>query len=168
MEETIKELVNNILSEDGDLLREARNYLANTIQKALNEGHGNLIAVIQEDDEVIKQALSNLHGGILLDVPIDLKNLTLDYMKFQNEESSIKLRSYADLMKSMLNFDGITLFSNQGKILGYHFIVNNNLVTDERVQGGSRTRAYYALCNLECIKACFMKSQDGKVIINSK
>ena len=62
---------------------------------------------------------------------------------------------------SMLNFDGITIFTNTGKICGYHFIVNNNAVADENVTGGSRTRAFEALCRIDGVLACFMKSQDG-------
>lgn len=168
MDETIKQLVDIIMSDKDDRERETKNYLAKAMQQTMNEGHGNLIAVIQEDEVVIQSTLDNLHGGICLDSPIDLSYLISDYRNIHSEEQSLRLRSYTNLMKSMLNFDGITLFSDHGKVLGYHFIVNNNLVTDEHVQGGARTRAYLALCNLDCIKACFMKSQDGKVKFHSK
>lgn len=167
MDDSIRKLTDSILTDD-DNLREARNYLSKTILQALNEGHGSLIAVVHDDGKVINEVLGNLHGGILLDDSIDIKGLISDYRKYQTEESSAKLRSYAGLMQSMLNFDGITLFSDNGKVLGYHFIVNNNAVTDEHVQGGSRTRAFLALCSLACIKACFIKSQDGKVKFDRK
>lgn len=168
MGETVKNLVNCILTDSDDKLREIKNYLSKTILQALNEGHGNLIAVVKEDSDVIKATLDNLHGGITLEEPIDLSKMALDYQKFKTEDTSVKLRSYANLMQSMLNFDGITLFTDQGKILGYHYIVNNNSVTDEHIQGGSRTRAFLALCGIESIKACFMKSQDGKVKFSRK
>ena len=168
MGKNIKLLVDNILTDDDQKLREIKNFLAKTIQNALNEGHGNLIAVVKDEENVINSTLQNLHGGIMLETPLDIKDLAFDYQKFKTEESSVKLRSYANLMQSMLNFDGITLFSDNGKVLGYHFIVNNNAVTDEDVVGGSRTRAFLALSKLDCIKACFMKSQDGKVKFHSK
>lgn len=97
-----------------------------------------------------------------------MTELALECKNTQTEEASVKLRSFSSLMKSMLNFDGITLFSNTGKILGYHFIVNNNEVADEDIEGGSRTRAYEALCGMTEVLACFMKSQDGNIKFDRK
>lgn len=164
MGDVLKSLVNIILSQDDDSLRELKNYLEKALLNALNAGHGNLVAVVS-DTTPNDTLLDHLHGGIWLEKPIDLKELSTDYQTQPSEAElySIKLRSYTNLMQSMLNFDGITLFTNQGRILGYHFIVDNNEVRDENVQGGSRTRAFAALCNIPEIKACFMKSQDGKL-----
>lgn len=63
----------------------------------------------------------------------------------------------------MLNFDGITLFSTTGTILGYHFIVDNKIDGENQIVGGSRSRAFEALTHINGISACFMKSQDGNV-----
>ncbi len=156
-----------IFSQEGNQ-RESRNFLEKTIHQALNEGHGNLIAVVHDDKMLIDETLKKLRGGILLDKSIDLQMLAAEYNSQLTEESSLKLRSHADLVRSMLNFDGITLFTDQGRILGYHFIVNNNEVKAENIQGGSRTRAYLALCGMESIRACFIKSQDGKVNFHVK
>lgn len=167
--DTIKSLVDIIVPQD-DTLRELKNYLEKTMLQTINEGHGNLIAVVCDDANQINSLSEIFRGGIWLDTPIDLKKLTTDYQTHQTdaEPYSLKLQSYANIMRSMLNFDGITLFTDQGKILGYHFIVNNNEVREENVMGGSRTRAFLALCDIPEIKACFMKSQDGKIKFKNK
>lgn len=167
--ESIQSLVDIVLSKDQDDLRETRNFLEKLIHRALNEGHGNLIAVVHDDNAVIEAAMKSLKGGIYLDTPIDFKELAEEYKSSFSEEASIKLNSYASLVRSMLNFDGITLFTDEGKVLGYHFIIDNDSVQDKNgIQGGSRTRAYYALHNSEFVKACFMRSQDGRVLFDSK
>ena len=97
-----------------------------------------------------------------------MSKLANDCLLFHTEEASLKLSSYAGLLQSMLNFDGITLFSSDGKIIGYHYIVNNDKVAEENIEGGARTRAFSALCGLEGLIACFMKSQDGKIKFNRK
>ena len=61
----------------------------------------------------------------------------------------------------MLNFDGITLFNTTGSVVGYHFIVDNNVVGNKAIVGGSRTRAFESLKQTNGILACLMKSQDG-------
>ena len=60
----------------------------------------------------------------------------------------------------MINHDGITFVSTTGKILAYHYIVNNK-VESVQVVGGSRTKAFESLKNVPGIYACFFKSQDG-------
>jgi hypothetical protein len=168
LDQTINDLAHNILSQGGDELREARNFIKKNIHQALNEGHGNLIAVIYENEESIRSVMKKLHGGVMLDNPFDLQNLVENYKSQSNEIESMSLRSYANLVREMLNFDGITLFTDHGRVLGYHFIVNNNVVEEENVQGGSRTRAFMALAKHKDVRACFMKSQDGKIKIEIK
>lgn len=163
LDQTVDDLVQIILDNDNKKSLEKINFLNKIIRQALNEGHGNLIAVSEPGQEAINSVLSNFHGGITLETPINLSELANDCMLFQTEEASLKLSSYAGLLQSMLNFDGITLFSNDGKIIGYHYIVNNENVAEENIEGGSRSRAYSALCSIDGLKACFMKSQDGKI-----
>lgn len=169
MNQYITELSESILPKmDKDDLREIRNYLKKVILQALNEGHGNLVAVVDDNRTIVDALLKKFHGGIYLAEAIEMAELAMECKNTQTEEASVKLRSFSSLMKSMLNFDGITLFSNTGKILGYHFIVNNNEVANENIEGGSRTRAYEALCGMNEVLACFMKSQDGNIKFNRK
>lgn len=168
LDQTVDELVQIILDNDIEKNPEKINYLNKIIRQALNEGHGNLIAVSEPGQDAINSVLGNFHGGITFETPINLSELADECMLFHTEEASLKLRSYAGLLQSMLNFDGITLFSNDGKIIGYHYIVNNDKVAEENIEGGARTRAFSALCGIEGLRACFMKSQDGKIKFNSK
>ena len=168
LDQTVDQLVQTILPEGIDNHVEKSNYLKKVIRQALNEGHGNLIAVAESNPDVIKSVIENFHGGITLDSPIDLSQLASDCLVQHTEEASLTLNSYASLLQSMLNFDGITLFSNDGKIIGYHYIVNNDKVAEENIEGGARTRAFSALCSIEGLKACFMKSQDGRIKFKRK
>lgn len=168
LDQTVDQLVQTILPEGIDNHVEKSNYLKKVIRQALNEGHGNLIAVAESNPDVIKSVIENFHGGITLDSPIDLSQLANDCLVQHTEEASLKLNSFASLLQSMLNFDGITLFSNDGKIIGYHYIVNNDKVVEENIEDGARTRAFSALCSIEGLKACFMKSQDGRIKFKRK
>ena len=167
MGDILKSLINAILPQNDDNLRELKNFFAKTIHQALNMGHGNLIAVVSDTGSARDTMVNCFRGGVWLDTPIDLKRLADEYQIEQTESSSIRLCSYACLLQSMLNFDGITLFTDQGRILGYHFIVDNGNAADEGIQGGARTRAFMSLRGIPEIKACFMKSQDGKLIFYS-
>lgn len=167
LDSIVRDLVGTILPKGTSHCVEKSNFLIKSIRQALNEGHGNLIAVSEYDPGIIKSVTDNFHGGVFLERDaVNLEEIANDCMKFHTEETSRKLSSYTRLMQSMLNFDGITLFANDGSIIGYHFIVNNDKVTDDNIEGGSRTRAYLALCKIDGLKACFMRSQDGKIKYN--
>ena len=167
LDSVLEDLVGTILPKETLYFIEKSNFLVKSIRQALNEGHGNLIAVSDNNPDIIKSVTDNFHGGVLLEKDaINLDVIANDCMRLHTEEASKKLSSYTKLMQSMLNFDGITLFDNNGSIIGYHFIVNNDKVTDENIEGGSRTRAYLALCKIDGLKACFMRSQDGKINYN--
>lgn len=140
---------------------EIANYLHHLIIDALNCGHGNLIAVT--DDVNGLNATKGLKGGIFIEPTIDFVSLSMINKKNDSDLSSTTLQRYSSIVKAMINFDGITLFNTKGQVIGYHFIVDNHLVEEQRIVGGSRTRAFYALAGLQGIKSCFMKSQDGNL-----
>lgn len=63
----------------------------------------------------------------------------------------------------MLNSDGIMLFDNNARLLGYNCFINISAKASEAV-GGARRRAYAALkeaVGKKGITAAFMQSQDG-------
>lgn len=134
-------------------------FMHKTIGDALDEGHGNLIAVCKEND--LSVCLEEMSGGSVIDKPIDIPSLLNDDRMFEKNTTSVAIKSYVSLIKSMINHDGITFVSTTGKILAYHYIVNNNKVESVQVVGGSRTKAFEALKNVSGIYACFLKSQDG-------
>ena len=72
-----------------------------------------------------------------------------------------KLSSAASLLEGMLNSDGIILFSNSAKILGFNYFVRAKPSTQQ--SGGARRRAFGTLsANLDKgICGAFIQSQDG-------
>ena len=118
---------------------------------ALNHGHGNLIAVTDNIEQL--KAEKHLHGGIYLQEEIDLAKLLIDNNQEKTDRTATTLNAFTQLVISMLNFDGITLFSTTGTILGYHFIVDNKIDGGNQIVGGSRSRAFEALTHINGISA---------------
>lgn len=83
---------------------------------ALNHGHGNLIAVTDNIEQL--KAEKHLHGGIYLQEEIDLAKLLIDNNQEKTDRTATTLNAFTQLVISRLNFDGITLFSTTGTILG--------------------------------------------------
>ena len=143
-------------------------FMEKTLGYALQIGHGNLIAVIKESDNIqIPIFLSE--GVSLQENPLDLYGY---YNNFKKSDKSIvaheNLKKVTSLLVSMLNHDGICLFTNKGKLLGYHYIVDNNVSAQEVIVGGARTKAYKKLCSLEPIYAVLMKTQEGAIYFNKQ
>ena len=143
-------------------------FMEKTLGYALQIGHGNLIAVIQEcDDLKIPNFLSE--GVSLQENPLDLYGC---YVNFKQSDKSLAAHEYlkkvTSLLVSMLNHDGICLFTNKGKLLGYHYIVDNNVSAQEVIVGGARTKAYKKLCSLKPIYAVLMKTQEGAIYFNKQ
>lgn len=68
----------------------------------------------------------------------------------------------------MLNHDGICLFTNDGKLIGYHLIVDNKTMTENQIVGGARTKAFKKLVSEDAIFAVLMKTQEGLIQFNKK
>lgn len=164
LEENLLSLSKTILKDTGEgfpIQKEAVTYFKDMFIIALNHGHGNLIAVTDNIDQLKEE--KHLNGGIYLSERIDFTKLLLDNYQQHTDQSATTLSAFTHLTISMLNFDGITLFDTTGNVVGYHFIVDNNLESGKAIVGGSRTRAFEALTKTNGIKACFMKSQDGNI-----
>lgn len=63
----------------------------------------------------------------------------------------------------MMNHDGVTLFTTTGKIIGYHYIVDNKITANVQMVGGARTKAFYALVNSKAFVCVLMKKQEGEI-----
>lgn len=141
-------------------------FLEKTINVGLQKGHGNLMVVIKnvEENMVIPEILKE---GVTLVKPLDL------YQNFCNfKENGKDLISHSELQKnseliiSMMNHDGIIVFSTKGKVLGYHYIVENNIKTTEKVIGGARSKAFAKLSKAVAngsISAVLMRTQEGAI-----
>lgn len=162
-DENLSGLVDSILSDcqSSDKLRD---FLKKTLKDALNAGHGNLIAVCKE--EKLHDCLEKMSDGVIINPTIDIPKLFKDDLDEQTNIKSVALKSHMALVKSMINHDGITIFSTTGKLLGFHYIVNNSEADKNDAVGGSRTKAFGALTKLECLESVYFKSQDGVTKFN--
>jgi hypothetical protein len=137
-------------------------FIDKTINQAIKQGHGNLIGVIDNSADSIAKLKVKLKDGVYLDKPIDIADYVSYTEREKTNESSVSLKAYASVMISMLNHDGITLISDNGKIIGYHMFIESIPNKDgEQPIGGARTRAFESMINSKLFKACFYKSQDG-------
>jgi len=128
------------------------------IQEANKVGHGTLIGVIQDENiDRIKTGLD----GTFFDNPIDLHSLLKISETENTRGASTDMRQYLGLVRSMINSDGITVFSTSGKVLGYHVFVDLKEIDSSKVVGGARSRAFEAMKIADLFECCFFKSQDG-------
>lgn len=164
MEEELEKLANVILKDiakDFPIKEASITYLKDMFIEALNHGHGNLIAVTDNIEQI--KAEGHLRGGIFLSDEIDFVKLLFDNSLQKSDQTATTLNAFTQLAISMLNFDGITIFDSKGCVVGYHFIVDNSAAVDKTIVGGARTRAFEALTQTNGIIACLMKSQDGNI-----
>jgi hypothetical protein len=137
-------------------------FLTKVILNALRIGHGNLIGVVNDTPEDIEKLMSE-NDGIYLPEPIDFQNLIIETETEKNNETSVNLKSYSSILKAMLNHDGITIFTNTGKLIGYHLLIKEHKKDGQVNNGGARSKAFLSMQNCNYFTACFYKSQDGNM-----
>lgn len=136
-------------------LNEIKTLYANIFKKAFNDIHG-AICVIVDKDYVDKGYFGD---GIWLETPIEFSKMFMQTKSY----SESKLTNIAELFIAMLNYDGITIVDNAGRIRAYNvFITSNNKLTN--VVGGARKRAAYTIINskVKKIVGVYFQSQDGE------
>lgn len=163
-DENISRLVDSIIMDLEDK-EETRRFMHKVILDSLNEGHGNLIAVCKEND--VNNALQYMTGGALLERYIDIPDLLKADKESNKSESSVAIKSYVSVVKSMINHDGITIFSTNGKVMAFHCIIDNSKANDPNSVGGARTKAFDAMKTIPEFCMVFFKSQEGKTKIYS-
>lgn len=138
-------------------------FFMKNINAALRIGHGNLVAVINDSVDDIQKLKSQEINGTYLPTPIDFQQLLIDAEDNKNNETSINLKAYASLFKSMINHDGLTVISNKGRIIAYHLLMNTSSIQDQSINGGARSKAFATMTTCKLFLGCFFKSQDGKI-----
>jgi len=142
-----------------------KTFFEKVIDEALKDGHGNLIAIVDDSEESINALKEKIkgNGGIYLISPIDFELLITESDVNKNNESSINLKTHSSVFKAMLNHDGITIISNKGKIIGYHILIDSYINEGDEVIGGARSKAFKSMGNCGLFSLCFYKSQDGNI-----
>lgn len=136
-------------------LESIRSFLNRLLFDSFRESHGCIIAVTNMKST--PKLLSN--DGVIFDHPIDFGLLVEQLITKRTKESVISSKGY--LLKGMLNSDGIILFDNRGRLLGYNCFVK--VSKKAKVIGGARKRAFATLKEHIGKGLCgvFMQSQDG-------
>ena len=131
-------------------------YLTKLIFEALRQTHGCIIVVT--DQKKIPEFLGS--DGVTLDRPINFPELVEEIIATKADSASIDSKGV--LLKGMLNSDGIVVFDNCGRLLGFNCFVKSEK-NEEAVTGGARKRAFSALVKHigVTLTAVFIQSQDG-------
>ena len=148
-----------------DIIEDYREIAASYFEKIISEatriGHGNLIGVVKDESDNIEKLKLRHPDGIYLKNPIDLLELLVASEMTNSREASTVNRLYASLVQSMLNHDGLTLFTTDGKLVGYHIFVKPDTNEQAEIVGGARSRAYEVMKASNVFCCCFYKSHDG-------
>lgn len=161
-----KKNINNLVSLFSKEIRNEykKNFskgIANSLFHNMEKVHGTII-VIQDKNKDLNEFIKK---GILFETPIDLFEEYLNYNNNCSSNDNIAERYYSKIgiLSVILNIDGITLISNDGKILGYNIFIDNKNVDTSNVIGGARKRAAYSIenSNIDGLIGLYFQSHDG-------
>ena len=138
-------------------LQDMKNMYLNIFTNVLSYVNGSICVIVDKD----YKDNGMFEDGIWLKEPICFSKL-FTQSKSYNEE---KLQAYADLFMNMLNFDGITIIDNLGRIRAYNVFVEPNSKKVGYIVGGARKRAaYYILSSRKKdIVGVYFQSHEGEV-----
>lgn len=137
-------------------LSDIKTLITNIFQRVLRDLHGTICIVV---DKEYKDKNGFLSDGTWLKEPIEFGKMFLRSSKFDENV----LRSYADVLTTMLDFDGITVIDNAGRIRAYNVFIEANQDKDIKIVGGARRRAAYSILQNKSKKiiGVYFQSQDG-------
>ena len=124
-----------------------------------------MIAVCKEQD--LEEVLRTMTGGAKLIPYVNIPELLKADKESGRSESAVAIKSNVSIVKSMINHDGITIFSTNGKVMAFHCIIDNSKAKDPDSVGGARTKAFDAMKTIPEFRMVFFKSQEGKTKIFS-
>lgn len=151
----VKSIISSIDEEDSS---QVYNFIRRVFDEVQTNGHGTLSCVLDAGASYP----DSLKDGIILSEPIDIPRQICE----SRTDSNNSLESYKSLIVGMLNSDGITVFSNEGKVLAYRVFIKHKESEDEKVSGGARSRTYKQLKKMGIdsgIVAGYMQTQEGMI-----
>ncbi len=155
--ESIQSLSNSITSKlKGKNRTQAATLYSREINNAVDQGHGTLIGVVCDSSLLDDSSLI----GHRLREPINIPGLITKALKTKKPSDFGRLRRNCQLIKAAICNDGITIFSEDGKFLGYHYIIHGDSYI--KGAGGARSHAFESMKLSKLFSCCFYKSQDGK------
>lgn len=137
-------------------LDDIKNIYYNIFHKLFKGLHGTICMVVDKDFTDKKGFFSD---GTWLKEPIELAKLFLQSKSFKE----FKLNGYVDVIMTMLNYDGITIMDNAGRIRAYNVFIETSTKDVKKVVGGARRRAATTLLKYKDKKivGVYFQSQDG-------
>lgn len=140
-------------------LRDIKTLYQNTFENCFRNIHGCICAVVDKD--YVDDGF--FADGIWLKEPIEFSKL---FMQTKNY-SETKLTSYSELFMDMLNYDGITIVDNKGRIRAYNVFVKSDS-GESNILGGARKRAAFTVINSKTKKivGVYFQSQEGEIFYN--
>lgn len=129
----------------------------NIFDKALRNING-AICVVVDKDYVDKGLLAD---GIWLKEPIEFSKMFLQSKSYSEQ----KLIAFSELFMNMLNYDGITVIDNMGRIRAYNVFVETTMNNQKNILGGARKRAAYTIVNTKAKKVVgvYFQSHEGEM-----
>ena len=159
-ENVIKRFVNASFSKlktTKNKLSEIKILYENILKKAINDIHGAICVVIDKD----YKDKGYFSDGIWLEEPIEFSKTFMQTKSY----SEARLTNIAELFITMLNYDGITIVDNAGRIRAYNVFIKPDKYAKNSITGGARKRAAYGIINsrIKRIVGVYFHSQDGEI-----
>lgn len=138
-------------------LQDMKNMYLNIFTSVLSRVNGSICVIVDKD----YKDNGLFEDGIWLKEPISFSKLFTQSKSYKEE----KLQAYADLFMNMLNFDGITIIDNQGRLRAYNVFVEPNSKKVGFIVGGARKRAAYYILSTrkKDIVGVYFQSHEGEV-----
>ena len=138
-------------------LSDIKTMYTNIFSKVVNEVKGAICVVV--DKEYADNGF--LEDGIWLTEPISFNKLFTNSKSYSEE----KLQAFVQLFIGMLQFDGITVVDNIGRIRAYNVFVNTENKRMKNIVGGARKRAAYTIINSrkKHILGVYFQSHEGEI-----
>ncbi|MCQ2555703.1 MAG: hypothetical protein MJ149_00010 [Clostridia bacterium] len=156
----IKEFIDTIFSKlrtTQRKLQDMKNMYQNIFTNVVNDVNGSICVVVDKD----YKDNGMFEDGVWLKEPISFSKLFTQSKSY----SETKLQAHCDLLVKMLNFDGITIIDNQGRLRAYNVFVEPNNKRVGYIVGGARKRAaYYILSSKKKgIVGVYFQSHEGEI-----
>jgi len=127
------------------------------------------VYIIDEEGAKVDTAIKNNFSQLLIGE--DVVNLKKQQDKMVNLQKSITEEykqlntNIAELFITMLNYDGITIVDNAGRIRAYNVFIKPDKYAKNNITGGARKRAAYGIINsrIKRIVGVYFHSQDGEI-----
>lgn len=132
----------------------------NIFENVFNHIHGCICVIVDKDF----QDDGFFSDGIWLKEPIEFSKLFTQTKSYSEE----KLTSFSELFMDMLNYDGITIIDNKGRIRAYNVFVESDSSKESNILGGARKRAAFTVINSKTPKivGVYFQSQEGEIFYN--